>query len=202
MKDRRKAAGKKAMKARSHWGRRTAMKDRRKAAGKKATKARSQAEPKRTSADGLNTYAWEETSDESEDSSSDGGSDGELSPLEYPWELGNPHRWETRRDKDGQTYSYAQFFSYYWALDTYTRKDLDDYWETLPLICFSDQGSRGSTPGMKTKGMKMKAMNKKGMKTKGMKKIRVLTKKVLVLTKTVQDLTERVAMLELKILHR
>jgi len=35
---------------------------------------------KRTSADGLNTYAWEETSDESEDSSSDGGSDGELSP--------------------------------------------------------------------------------------------------------------------------
>jgi len=33
--------------------------------------------------------------------------------LEYPWELDphtTPRRWETRRDQDGQTYSYAQFF--------------------------------------------------------------------------------------------
>ena len=91
---------------------------------------------------------------------------------------------------DGQTYSYAQFFWYYWKFDTFTRKDLDDYWETLPRINSADQRSRGSTPGTKTKGMKMKAMSM-GMKTKGVKKslIRALTKKV-------RDLTERVAMLE------
>jgi len=64
--------------------------------------------------------------------------------LEYPWALDphtTPRRWETRRDQDGQTYSYAQFFWHYWQFDTFTRKDLDDYWETLPLTNTADQRS-------------------------------------------------------------
>jgi len=64
--------------------------------------------------------------------------------LEYPWELDphtTPRRWETRRDQDGQTYSYAQFFRYYWNLDTWTRQDLDDYWETLPRINSAEEAA-------------------------------------------------------------
>ena len=67
-----------------------------------------------------------------------------IDDLEYPWELDpptTPRRWETRRDQDGQTYSYAQFFRYYWNLDTWTRQDLDDYWETLPRINSAEEAA-------------------------------------------------------------
>ena len=82
---------------------------------------------------------------------SDGDTRSEADPgdhLEYPWELDphtTPRRWETRKDQDGQTYSYAQFFWYYWKFDTFTRKDLDDYWETLPLIHSADGSGTFST---------------------------------------------------------
>jgi len=53
---------------------------------------------------------------------------------EYPWHADDPwdpRRWERRKDKDGKVYRYAELYWYY--ADKYTKRDIDDYWNQLPV---------------------------------------------------------------------
>jgi len=53
---------------------------------------------------------------------------------EYPWHADDPwdpRRWELRKDKDGKVYRYAELYWYY--ADKYTKRDIDDYWNQLPV---------------------------------------------------------------------
>ena len=60
-----------------------------------------------------------------------------LAGLEYPWHYepsSAPRRTESRIDQDGRAYKYAEYFAYYWYQDIYTKYELDDYWDSLPLV--------------------------------------------------------------------
>jgi len=53
---------------------------------------------------------------------------------EYPWhadDLCDPRRWELRIDQDGNAYRYAELYWYYG--DTYTKREIDYYWNQLPV---------------------------------------------------------------------